>query len=641
MKNYLSRVVILILLMTIGVAQITNAQDVPAPVYEPMEGCFTDVLLELDYECGYVTVPAFYDGRTDATIRLAVVRIFAVGEGEKGSPVFFMDGGPGGSLLLNLGLDQFSIATELGLDEDLEAPTPIMDMLEAHDFVLFSQRGTQFSEPVLVCEAADEIGGLAVLQGIDFETQLEQTHSAMQSCIEAFVAEGVDFNAYTNFANADDVNAVREVLGYDQIIFYGESYGAQLGEHVMQQHPDILEAVILDGVNALSKVEWIQDDGYILEQGINKLLALCAADETCAAKLENPETLLEDAFARIQQEPLSATFTVEDTVYTFDITPEILVTSLESMFTSDNRPSIPRALWGLRNGDTSYLANVIGAEATQPSEDAVIAELMHNAMVCSDDPPQPEASYDQSSYSEFARFTEQVFAKMYVGVCETLDLERLPDTSDENPTVDVPTLVLSGGLDVRTPTVRNQEVADALPNSRIIIFEYSDHVQYRGDYAPCASAIVSAFVNDPSSLQDLDASCLNTVFPPVITLPPPTPVDLVGIQFVAAGIFSAGEFFLIPEGSQFSVTFNDAEQMTIVADCNTILATYTVDESGAFSMSLGPSTLVACPEGSPVNEFMSVLEGVTTIEITDFGDQYKLVLETDEATTYIPFTATK
>ena len=52
--------------------------------------------------------------------------------------------------------------------------------------------------------------------------------------------------------NAADVNAVREALGYDRIIYYGASYGSQLGQHVMRDFPEILEAVVLDGAEALS-----------------------------------------------------------------------------------------------------------------------------------------------------------------------------------------------------------------------------------------------------------------------------------------------------------------------------------------------------------------------------------------------------
>ncbi len=628
------RTLILILMLTLF-AGTAAAQDVQIPHYEPMHGCFTDITIDLDYECGYVTVPEFYDGRTDRTLRLAVVRIFAVGAGEPNAPIFFMDGGPGGSLLINLGLDQFAISQESGMADDPEAATPVLDMLATRDFVLFSQRGTQFSEPALVCEEDNELRVRAL--ELDFEAQRELARELLQSCVDAYAAEGVDLNAYTNFANADDVNAVREALGYDQIIFYGESYGAQLGQHVMQRHPDILEAAILDGVNSVSKVEWTQDLGPVLEQGINTLLMLCAEDELCADKLGNPESLLVDAFARVQEAPVMATYTAADgSSYQIKVTPEVLAITLETIFVDSSiRPSIPLMLAELRDGDASRMAATIGDEATDTmEEDAFVAELMHQAMVCSDDPPQIEASYDTSGYSAFALFTEQVGALQYVDGCEILDLEQLPDSSDIDVTVNVPTLILGGGLDVRTPIFRNQEVADRLPNSRLITFEYSDHVQYRGDFAPCAAAIVSAFVVNPTSLNDLDASCTATaIAPPTLKLPPLVITDIIGTEFVFTGIYAASseEFVTPPEGGNYSITFMDAENLTINADCNAVNASYVAGEDDAISIELGASTMVACPEGSIADDFLAVIESSSSISIIDAGELFILLLEAEDS----------
>jgi pimeloyl-ACP methyl ester carboxylesterase len=551
------------------------AQDAPAVSYEPMDGCFTPIMVELEYECGYVTVPAFYDGRTDSTLRLAVVRIFATGEEAK-NPVFFMDGGPGGSLLINLGLDQISLVVELGMADDPAAVTPLLDMLETRDFVVFSQRGTQFSEPMLICEEAEAIGKAAAIEGLDPEVASERSLNALRACVDAYTADGTDFNAFNNFANADDVNAVRQALGYDQIVFYGESYGAQLGQHVMQRHPGILEAVILDGVNALAKVEWTQDSGLVLEQGIRQMLATCAADAACAAHFPNPETLLDDAFARVQEAPITAVYTATDGS-SFDVVvkPELLAEVMETMFVdAQQRGGIPLALAALRDGDASWIAAAVGDEVTKPAEVVPIAGLMHMAMVCSDDPPQSEPTYDQTDYSEFAALTEQVFAASYADQCAVLNVERLPDESDVDVSLDVPVLVLSGGLDVRTPPFRNQQVADALPNSRVITFDLGDHVQYRGDFAPCAASLVSQFVIDPSTLQNLDASCTASLFPTEFTYPPLTVQNVIDLtlQASAVSIASTGESKTPPEGSTYSVTFSADGQMTIVADCNTVTA---------------------------------------------------------------------
>ena len=62
----------------------------------------------------------------------------------------------------------------------------------------------------------------------------------MVACLDEFAAEGVDLAAYNSDENADDIDALRQALGYDKIIYYGESYGTLLGQYLLRRHPDIL-----------------------------------------------------------------------------------------------------------------------------------------------------------------------------------------------------------------------------------------------------------------------------------------------------------------------------------------------------------------------------------------------------------------
>ena len=55
--------------------------------------------------------------------------------------------------------------------------------------------------------------------------------------------------------------------------------------------------------------------------------------------------------------------------------------------------------------------------------------------------------------------------------------------------------------------------------------------------------------------------------------------------------------------------------MTILADCNTVMATYTAGADGAISVELGVSTLVACPDGSIANDFLRILSAASDIHI--------------------------
>ena len=78
--------------------------------------------------------------------------------------------------------------------------------------------------------------------------------------MDEYAAAGVDFAAYNSVENAADIDGISEVIGYDQIVLYGDSYGTVLSQHVMRDFPDTLAAVILDGVDTLSAPSWVTQE---------------------------------------------------------------------------------------------------------------------------------------------------------------------------------------------------------------------------------------------------------------------------------------------------------------------------------------------------------------------------------------------
>ena len=71
---------------------------------------------------------------------------------------------------------------------------------------------------------------------------------AIQACKDDYKAQGVDLTGYNSVENAEDINAIRKTLGYDKIIYYGQSYGTLLGQFLLRIHPEIMEAIVLDGI---------------------------------------------------------------------------------------------------------------------------------------------------------------------------------------------------------------------------------------------------------------------------------------------------------------------------------------------------------------------------------------------------------
>jgi pimeloyl-ACP methyl ester carboxylesterase len=295
----------------------------------------------------------------------------------------------------------------------------------------------------------------------------------------------------------------------------------------MKRHPEILEAAILDGANALSKTEWEQDNGVALENAVRRLLSLCAADEKCSTSYENPEGLLDAAIARLRKEPLILSYYSDaaEADVTVRLTEAELGMGLAHMM-GKTAQFIPAMLAETADGTGRFLAEEYVGNYVGSRDNDSFPLLMHLAVVCSDDPPQKEVAFDQSGESTFAATFERATAPWYADSCQAVGVEPLPAGSDEDVSADVPTLLLSGAFDVRTPPFRNQEVADNLSNARVVTFDYGLHVQYNANRM-CVANIMSQFVNDPSALDALDTSCVEQQANPFMFMT----LEEVGISF--------------------------------------------------------------------------------------------------------------
>lgn len=76
----------------------------------------------------------------------------------------------------------------------------------------------------------------------------------------------------------------------------------------------------------------------------------------------------------------------------------------------------------------------------------------------------------------------------------------------------------------------------------------------------------------------------------------------------------------IDDPTRYTILFNADDTADIKADCNNVGATYTVD-GGNISITLGPSTLVACPPDSLDQQFLSSLENAA-IYFSEEGDLF-------------------
>ncbi len=125
----------------------------------------------------------------------------------------------------------------------------------------------------------------------------------------------------------------------------------------------------------------------------------------------------------------------------------------------------------VREGRTS-MAEILGPLAGQKrlaqrgATSGPMVIVMHLAVVCSDDPVRAVDELIVGGLrSRYALLLGQLLAQDMVGLCATIRVPELPAVTDVDVTTDVPTLILSGGLDAATPTFRSEVGAGSLPRA--------------------------------------------------------------------------------------------------------------------------------------------------------------------------------
>ena len=184
-----------------------------------------DGSVTLPADHGWLTVPERHDQPATPLIRLPVVRLRARTTAP-GPPVVLLAGGPGtpGIQLLRRLLPAAAA------------------LLEVADLVTFDQRGTGAATPSLDSRVALDLP-LAV--PASREGFLSMYRERSRESAAYWAGRGVDLSAYTTVQNADDVAALRQALGAEQVSLFGASYGSHLGLAVIRRHGDHVSRAVL------------------------------------------------------------------------------------------------------------------------------------------------------------------------------------------------------------------------------------------------------------------------------------------------------------------------------------------------------------------------------------------------------------
>ncbi|MCB0086422.1 MAG: alpha/beta fold hydrolase [Caldilineaceae bacterium] len=507
---------LLLLLGALGAA--VHAQTAPKGDAWTDAPC-TDFKLELpadsNVSCGYVTAPLRHAEPDGPTIQLAVVVLPSTAADRQPDPLFMAQGGPGGS----------TINTYAQVLIQNEQYRPVLN----RDIVFWDQRGTLFSKPVLLCPEVSQADRDSAL-GVS-DTQPEEDGLAPYlACGERLAAEAGDLSAFNSAENADDVEDVRAALGYDEINFYGVSYGTELGQFVMRQQPDHLRSVILDAVVPLD-YNLLTEPAFAKERIAEKYFNECANDARCNAAFPNLAQRYLALIDRLNENPVTVTVAP---MLSFTETHEIQLSGslLESMLYgslySDVHDVIPLIIDQADKGNYSYVST-----ALLPSilEEETMATGMHMTVMCAERGDTDPSTADYSNINERLAEIERADAEMELAICRSWGIELLPRTDLDPVVSDIPTLLFSGDYDPITPPQYAEKLLPTLANVQHVIFPSGEHGQ--AVTSPCSNSIISSFLDNPTG--ELDASCAAT--PPAGFL---TPADVIALPHLRQALAARG-----------------------------------------------------------------------------------------------------
>jgi pimeloyl-ACP methyl ester carboxylesterase len=455
-----------------------------------------------NFACGHLTVPLDPGGATPGTLTLAIRRHRAP-VGEARSAVIALAGGPGQAALPFA--EQFS---------ELLGP-----IAATRDLIVFDQRGIGLSHP-LSCHASED----------------PRPYPSLGQLVKACGTElGRTRTFYTTDDTVADIDAIRRAGGYEKLVLYGTSSGTKVAERYAQQHPDHVEALVLDSVVPPNGPDPLERPTFA---AVPRILRQLCSDGACAHITAEPVADLASVVRRMRRGPLRARVINDKGVahHARISSDELLEVLLAGDFSPLLRAEFVTAVRAAATGDTAPAARLLAAAAQGSSgEGQGFDTPLYYATTCEEDlfpwrrAASPKERIGQATaaaralpVSELAPFTAaNALDESDIGACAYWPFTTPAPAVDVAPLPNVPTLILSGEVDLRTPTSGAREVAAEIPDSRLLVDPGTGHSVLTAEPGDCAKQGLQAmFAGRPVE------PCHAGATPPALRPAPLPPVRL-------------------------------------------------------------------------------------------------------------------
>jgi pimeloyl-ACP methyl ester carboxylesterase len=463
--------------LALALALAGPAAAAPAAEDARFGRCAEDVVPPfLPARCGGVGVPLDRTGAVPGRVRLEVARVLPF-RGRARGALFALAGGPG-QAAVPLTLDFLSV---------------LEPALGRRQLVVFDQRGTG-SSGVLRCRE------------IERARDVFSAAPAAERCAERL---GPRRAFYTTRDSVEDLEAVRSAIGVERISIYGVSYGSKLAVAYAQRYPEHVERLVLDSVLAPDGPDPFYRDSLVGSARV--LRELCPAG--CGAITPDPVADLRELVVRAaggalqgawydgrgHRRPLG--------VDGFDVASVLIAGDFDSGY----RDAFPAAARSALRGDlaplTRLVHHAIRTENDIGDDPRLFSPALYVATTCEETPlpwdraapfdareAQARAAADALPESDLGPFDRATaLGSDLLATCARWFAASPPPEPASGPLPAVPTLILEGAADLRTPLEGATRLAARIPGASVVTVEGAGHSVLGADASGCSGRTLARF----------------------------------------------------------------------------------------------------------------------------------------------------
>lgn len=371
------------------------------------------------------------------------------------------------------------------------------DIRRKRDIVLVDLRGTGKSSP-LFCPELSKPGDDGVLDANLLSVP------AVRAC-RARLEKNRDLRMYTTEIAVDDLEEVRQRLGYGPINLYGTSYGSRVAQVYMRRYPKSIRAVAMKGIVPPSMAA-PEDHAKAGDDAWRSIVARCKNDAACNERYPLVDIEFRDLLKRLEANPvMTLPASQQRPAQTIRVSRGLFAEAFRNvLYTPEGSAQAPKLVHSLVNGDDRGIVETALAGRNLLGGDRLSAGFFLSVS-CTEDVPFLSKNADALTAGTFGgnyRLEQQRAAcKEWPRGTVSAD-HRQPTRSA------IPTLLLSGEFDPVTPPSGAEDVSRGLSNGRHVVIRNNGHPI--GNAESCIAKMIGQFL-DRASVEGLDAGCAATI----------------------------------------------------------------------------------------------------------------------------------